>query len=333
MQFGSYNKVIEEQYDINVARYCKPSSSKASGKYEQHRLCNECNSNQEMKIKLLANFVPLNENNFDKEVTEFRKHLEDVYKLCYSCELLIDKVLEKPKDFSYRRSPQKPPTLNSTADYSSIETLKSSYKNKFRFFTSPILPTIAYIGIIATIFYLFGLSNSSFIEPFGKFAKYNYFNYFKNSFSLEHTKLYEKHYLVAVFTAFSFYTMLIYTGKTLNLFLDSLIVVLFCLLASNSFSYRLFNLAHDSLIDFHQMLFAFIFFAVQFNGLSFLYRSLSSKTYSKITDCDTKKTFNFIKLKDETTFDIRQQIKDLCLTDLGTGVGQVEDLIKNLQLY
>ena len=80
------------------------------------------------------------------------------------------------------------------------------------------------------------------------------------------------------------------------------------------------------------MLFAFIFFAVQFNGLSFLYRSLSSKT-SKITDCDTKKTFNFIKLKDETTFDIRQQIKELCLTDLGTGVGQVEDLIKNLQLY
>lgn len=47
-----------------------------------------------MKIKLLADFVPLDENNFTKEATEFRKHLESVYKLCSLCELLVEKVLK-----------------------------------------------------------------------------------------------------------------------------------------------------------------------------------------------------------------------------------------------
>lgn len=65
-QDGGYNKVINAQHNTSFTRTVTNTKAAKNG------LCTLCNNNQRLKIHQLANFVPLNENNYDVEIEHFR---------------------------------------------------------------------------------------------------------------------------------------------------------------------------------------------------------------------------------------------------------------------
>lgn len=93
---GDYNKPIPTQYngDLNHPVSC------AQGDYISNNdvLCENCTRNQLLKTKQLAAFVPLNEANFDTEVTAFEGYLEKLYRLCPECQMVVNKELSKQDD-------------------------------------------------------------------------------------------------------------------------------------------------------------------------------------------------------------------------------------------
>jgi hypothetical protein len=56
-------------------------------------LCTLCNRNQELKISQLASYVPEFEDNYDYEIEEYTKKLDQCYKLCSSCERAVKRSL------------------------------------------------------------------------------------------------------------------------------------------------------------------------------------------------------------------------------------------------
>ncbi|XP_022255524.1 transmembrane protein 201-like isoform X2 [Limulus polyphemus] len=109
---GDYNKPIPAQYDESLN--FPVTGSVVEGYEEKYKqplingLCKECNQNQTMKIRLLADFVPLNKFCFDQEVEAYQRHLEKVYKLCWQCEVHVQKKLSQ-QDAELR--PKIPPHL------------------------------------------------------------------------------------------------------------------------------------------------------------------------------------------------------------------------------
>ncbi|KAJ8947740.1 hypothetical protein NQ318_018002 [Aromia moschata] len=88
---GGYNKILEAQYDITsvnkINKTIKKTVPAANG------LCTYCNKNQQLKVYQLANFVPLNENNYDKEVEHFdwKRRINCVKK----CDNVLKTTIEK----------------------------------------------------------------------------------------------------------------------------------------------------------------------------------------------------------------------------------------------
>ncbi|XP_076365304.1 transmembrane protein 201 isoform X2 [Tachypleus tridentatus] len=109
---GDYNKPIPAQYDEGLN--FPVTGSVAEGYEEKYKqplvngLCKECNQNQTMKIRLLSDFVPLNKLCFNQEVEAYQSHLEKVYKLCWQCEVHVQKKLSQ-QDAELR--PKIPPHL------------------------------------------------------------------------------------------------------------------------------------------------------------------------------------------------------------------------------
>ncbi|KAJ8980771.1 hypothetical protein NQ317_016022 [Molorchus minor] len=91
-QDGSYNKVIEAQHNISNLKDKKNTSKTLSA---SNGLCRYCNNNQQLKVYQLANFVPLNENNYDMEIEHFEKQLDKAYKLCKKCDTVLKSTLNK----------------------------------------------------------------------------------------------------------------------------------------------------------------------------------------------------------------------------------------------
>ncbi|KAL0268825.1 UNVERIFIED_CONTAM: hypothetical protein PYX00_010637 [Menopon gallinae] len=98
---GGYNKVIKAQHSPNqntlVYNTSVQQSKKASPgreKIASNGFCKLCNINQQLKIKQLASFVPLNEDNYDEEVEQFRNQLEKSYRLCLQCERTLTETLQ-----------------------------------------------------------------------------------------------------------------------------------------------------------------------------------------------------------------------------------------------
>ncbi|KAB0795496.1 hypothetical protein PPYR_12335 [Photinus pyralis] len=86
---GGYNKVLPEQYDVS-------STKSVSGKYTQSNgLCQLCNNNQKLRVFQLANFVPLDEANYDTEIEHFQKQLDKAYKLCRQCQKTVQTTIRK----------------------------------------------------------------------------------------------------------------------------------------------------------------------------------------------------------------------------------------------
>uniref|UniRef100_A0A182VZ29 Ima1 N-terminal domain-containing protein n=1 Tax=Anopheles minimus TaxID=112268 RepID=A0A182VZ29_9DIPT len=111
---GDYNREIPEQYQqrLNNYYYHHPSnvtdddkwdsstvrSSIGNGRFlTSNGLCFGCNRNQELKIHQLASFVPEDEDNYDAEMEEYSKQLEQAYKLCGRCERVLKRTLNDVK--------------------------------------------------------------------------------------------------------------------------------------------------------------------------------------------------------------------------------------------
>ncbi|KAK3105663.1 hypothetical protein FSP39_002951 [Pinctada imbricata] len=90
---GDYNKPIPAQYDIHDHAHtaCQRGEYITRG----DMLCQRCSNNQVLKVKQLANFVPLHNETYDSEIEAFRQHIEMVYRLCYSCQAVVDRELDK----------------------------------------------------------------------------------------------------------------------------------------------------------------------------------------------------------------------------------------------
>uniref|UniRef100_A0A1Q3EVK1 Ima1 N-terminal domain-containing protein n=1 Tax=Culex tarsalis TaxID=7177 RepID=A0A1Q3EVK1_CULTA len=100
---GDYNREIPEQYQAarNGPRRNATDDDKIIGHARrpaaQNGLCFGCNRNQELKIHQLASFVPEVEENYDGEVEEYQRQLEQAYKLCGRCERVVKRTLNDVK--------------------------------------------------------------------------------------------------------------------------------------------------------------------------------------------------------------------------------------------
>lgn len=93
---GDYNKPIPAQHDerlnFTAPASCQSDSSPLKMK-TSNQLCSACNYHQLVKIRLLANFTPTEEGQFEAEAEEYRRHLEEVYALCPSCDVQVKRTL------------------------------------------------------------------------------------------------------------------------------------------------------------------------------------------------------------------------------------------------
>lgn len=95
-QDGDYNKPIPAQHDerlnFSAPASCQSDSSPLEGK-TRSQLCSACNYHQLVKVRLLANFTPTEEGQFEAEAEAYRRHLEEVYALCSSCDVQVKRTL------------------------------------------------------------------------------------------------------------------------------------------------------------------------------------------------------------------------------------------------
>ncbi|XP_072943533.1 uncharacterized protein [Epargyreus clarus] len=90
---GDYNKVLNSSIDHS----CK-SPKVFQRSPPRNGLCKMCNINQQLKVTQLANFVPMNDNNYDHEIDNYRLQLEKAYKLCSPCKKVLQMKLHKEKE-------------------------------------------------------------------------------------------------------------------------------------------------------------------------------------------------------------------------------------------
>ncbi|CAG9114891.1 unnamed protein product [Plutella xylostella] len=90
---GDYNKQLFNHNDHNskIPKVFRKSPPK-------NGLCKMCNINQQLKVAQLANFVPMNERNYDNEIDSYRLQLEKAYKLCSPCKKVVQMKLYKEKE-------------------------------------------------------------------------------------------------------------------------------------------------------------------------------------------------------------------------------------------
>ncbi|XP_055524470.1 uncharacterized protein LOC129718081 [Wyeomyia smithii] len=95
---GDYNREIPEQYQCRSNPHANiTDDDKINYSVPYNGLCFGCNRNQELKIHQLASFVPEVEENYDIEVEEYQRQLEQTYKLCSRCERVLNRTLNEVK--------------------------------------------------------------------------------------------------------------------------------------------------------------------------------------------------------------------------------------------
>ncbi|XP_051895380.1 transmembrane protein 201 isoform X2 [Pristis pectinata] len=93
---GDYNKPIPAQYmeHLNhmVTSWATPSQASKIQQWPNGQIlfCKKCNSNQPLKIKQLASFVPRDEDKYEEEIEVYKHHLEQTYKLCRPCQAAVE---------------------------------------------------------------------------------------------------------------------------------------------------------------------------------------------------------------------------------------------------
>ncbi|XP_049867449.1 uncharacterized protein LOC126367766 [Pectinophora gossypiella] len=90
---GDYNKPL---FAVNEQNHKTPKVFHSSP--PRNGLCKMCNINQQLKVAQLANFVPMNDRNFDEEIDSYRMQLEKAYRLCSPCKKVLQTKLHKEKE-------------------------------------------------------------------------------------------------------------------------------------------------------------------------------------------------------------------------------------------
>ncbi|XP_073943572.1 uncharacterized protein [Choristoneura fumiferana] len=94
---GDYNKPLISASNDSANK--PPRSPKVFQKSPpKNGLCKMCNVNLQLKVAQLANFVPMNERNYDNEIEDYKMQLEKAYKLCSPCRKVLQKKLHKEKE-------------------------------------------------------------------------------------------------------------------------------------------------------------------------------------------------------------------------------------------
>lgn len=99
---GDYNKPIPAQYDLHMNRLVTTPNTHSYNRSPVNKFCRSCTINQQLKIQQLASFVPIDEDNFDEEIEQYRVHLERAYALCPSCEGVLKDTLTRQKAWLLR---------------------------------------------------------------------------------------------------------------------------------------------------------------------------------------------------------------------------------------
>ncbi|XP_049778276.1 uncharacterized protein LOC126175497 [Schistocerca cancellata] len=99
---GDYNKPIPAQHDFHMNRLVPATNAHNYKKLVASKFCRSCTINQQLKIQQLASFVPIDEDNFDEEIEQYRVHLERAYALCPSCEGVLKDTLTRQKAWLLR---------------------------------------------------------------------------------------------------------------------------------------------------------------------------------------------------------------------------------------
>ncbi|KAF6208896.1 hypothetical protein GE061_014638, partial [Apolygus lucorum] len=97
-QDGDYNKSIDQQYDGKLNFSVSTFGRCKNAWQRKNSLCTKCNQNQELKVKQLATFEPINEWNYNAEIEHFRAQIEKAYALCGNCEALLHTVLKRERE-------------------------------------------------------------------------------------------------------------------------------------------------------------------------------------------------------------------------------------------
>ncbi|CAJ1085405.1 transmembrane protein 201 [Xyrichtys novacula] len=93
---GDYNKPIPAQHSEHLNHgVCGSIPASVTPNTQQWvncemLLCKKCNNNQSAKVKLLASFIPRDEENYDEEIDAYKHHLEQTYKLCRPCQTAVE---------------------------------------------------------------------------------------------------------------------------------------------------------------------------------------------------------------------------------------------------
>ncbi|CAI5441316.1 unnamed protein product [Caenorhabditis angaria] len=113
---GSYNRIIPEQTYSTPVRYCQPvkSNNLRNGRPDvilnglrmspksENGLCSDCNRNQEIIMKKVNDFEPIDEDRWNEELEDYRYKLDRMYQLCARCTLAVHGKLEQDKQkYSY----------------------------------------------------------------------------------------------------------------------------------------------------------------------------------------------------------------------------------------
>ncbi|VDM73510.1 unnamed protein product, partial [Strongylus vulgaris] len=105
---GGYNRKVPGQQCVVAAkletRYCTPSKTAFTRPdvvpkegYGSNGLCDQCNRQQEIIMKKIADFEPLNEDRWNEELDDYRYKLNKIYPLCSSCTFYAQKKMQEEK--------------------------------------------------------------------------------------------------------------------------------------------------------------------------------------------------------------------------------------------
>nr|XP_046916260.1 uncharacterized protein LOC124496744 [Dermatophagoides farinae] len=111
---GSYNRYMSEHYHLNSNRFCRNSArNNRNIRYEHYRLCNDCNELEAIKIRMISEFVPVDDGRFNEELFQYRRNLDQMYPICEECQQLIRKLVNDDDSLPNRIPLSKPPSSSS----------------------------------------------------------------------------------------------------------------------------------------------------------------------------------------------------------------------------
>lgn len=274
---------------------------------------------------MLADFVPIDEDNFDSEVNEFRKHLDGLYKLCYNCELLITKVLDK------RATNENLPKKTISQTYMNGNLFINKIDKVFQL----VLPLLSNVAILLLIFYLLCISFHAYIFHVKE-------NTLKQMFSSDHIYIFRQYYLHLIFSGLGLFFTQAYIRKFTRFSIDIILIAIWLMLILNSFKVNIFAKSYDELIELQQYLLASLFVVTVINIVFLFYDYFINTKRMQKADVFPKVDFkksplvcqNSLKsqpkLKVDDTHHIREQIQDLTLFDNPTQ-NSVQNFLRDLQ--